>query len=663
MFIKYRLIYLAISCVISVIALLVHPVFWFVLVIYTFFIYWRLGWQFVLVSLTVMLVFIIGLQWPQVVKEPVISGKIVVKDEDDFVLKTKGTKVQVYGKLPDYQVDDEVVIKVHYFEGAKVTNDNGFDYHHYQLANGITNNAQLIKLESGEHNNTLFQKINRRFGDGIIDSYGRLFVLGVKDAKINDAYDRLTDLSVVHLFALSGLHIHLLKNLLKKWLQFFIGEPLIDYVCLVIIGLYMLVIPFNISFVRAYLVMLLHGLFKRYLNKLDCLSIVAIFFIIDNPYIIFNLSFIFSYFMYLVILLINQHRYMNLLLYLASLPIIISLQYRINILSLILGVVLVPLITWLYQGLWLYLLVGNYVLVIVDILVKMLNNIVVFAHDFSFYLNFSKPSFLFILSYYFIYFKIILKLNVKRNVKREGVLLMSLVVMFYLHPYYRIKGQVVMIDVGQGDCFLIQQPFNQGNILIDTGGLKNKDIATYTLVPYLKSQGIFSLDYVFISHDDFDHNGAFNSLSQQIEIKQTINTYQEKMTIGDVTIEMLKTPKVSDGNDNSLVILATVNHLKYLFTGDISSNVEEQLMNDYPNLHVDVLKVSHHGSSSSTSSAFLNKIKAKVALISVGKNNLYHHPSLEVISRLNDYGIKVYRSDEMGMVKIVYYGDDNYIFP
>ena len=103
-------------------------------------------------------------------------------------------------------------------------------------------------------------------------------------------------------------------------------------------------------------------------------------------------------------------------------------------------------------------------------------------------------------------------------------MLFSLLLMFYLKPFYNIEGKVVMIDVGQGDCFLIQQPFNKGNILIDTGGLQTRDLASTTLVPYLNSQGIYKLDYVFISHDDFDHNGSYDSLSKQIKIDNTITT-------------------------------------------------------------------------------------------------------------------------------------------
>ena len=125
---------------------------------------------------------------------------------------------------------------------------------------------------------------------------------------------------------------------------------------------------------------------------------------------------------------------------------------------------------------------------------------------------------------------------------------------------------------------------------------------------------------------------------------------------------MLETSNSEDSNDNSLVLLAEINGLKYLFTGDISTAVELELIEKYPDLKVDVLKVSHHGGQSATSAAFLMAIDPKIALISCGKNNFYGHPSSEVIERLDDYGIKTYRTDQSGMVKIVYYRKNNYIF-
>ena len=114
-------------------------------------------------------------------------------------------------------------------------------------------------------------------------------------------------------------------------------------------------------------------------------------------------------------------------------------------------------------------------------------------------------------------------------------------------------------------------------------------------------------------------------------------------------------------NDQSNVIYVTINGLNYLFTGDISKEVESDLYQVYHHLDVDVLKVAHHGSSSSSSDDLFKMIEPKMAFISVGENNRYKHPSYLTLKRLEAYGIKIFRSDKQGMVKIVYYGGKNYV--
>lgn len=218
-----------------------------------------------------------------------------------------------------------------------------------------------------------------------------------------------------------------------------------------------------------------------------------------------------------------------------------------------------------------------------------------------------------------------------------------------------------MIDVGQGDCFLIQQPFQKGNILIDTGGLVNQDVASDIIVPYLRSIGVFHLDYVYISHDDYDHCGALESLQELMPIETIVNKYDKKRVIGDVVIEMLET-NGTNKNDQSLVLYVTIEDMHYLFTGDISMEIEQQLLTTYQHLDVDVLKVAHHGSNSSTSNALFQLIEPKVALISVGVNNRYHHPNDQVITRLKHQGVTIYRSDLDGMVTIRYHQNRHYIY-
>lgn len=663
MFVKYHLIYYAIYCLLAVVIILVHPIFIILLVIYSLFIIYRLNLMTLFAIIVFTLIFVLLLRYPSPVDDSILKGKIVNQDDNNIVLKTATTKVKVYGEFTGFKIGDELEIGVEYFDINEATNDNGFNYRNYLYSQGITNNASLTNIIASKKHDTLVNKLISRFdNDDLVSSYASMFIVGIKDQVINEYYQQLTELSVVHLFALSGLHIHMLKKIIKTPLSFMFPDKILEYVCLVIIGIYVYIIPFNVSFVRAYLVMVLNLLFGKYINRLDSLSIVTILMVGLNPYVIYSLSFIFSYFLYFLIILVNSHKYLNGLIYLGSLPIIINIQYRINLLSLFLGIILNPLVTILYQLLWLYTLFGSFFKPVTALVIQGLHNIITFSHDFSIYLNFLKPPLFFLLAFYFIYFKMLIKINVKQRIHHEVLLLVSLMIMLYFKPYYQIYGQVVMIDVGQGDSFLIQQPFNRGNILIDTGGLKNSDLASVTLVPYLHSIGIYQLDYVFLSHNDFDHSGAYDSLKNQIKIKQTITEYQSEIVIGDVIIKMLETSNSEDSNDNSLVLLAEINGLKYLFTGDISTAVELELIEKYPDLKVDVLKVSHHGSQSATSAAFLMAIDPKIALISCGKNNFYGHPSSEVIERLDDYGIKTYRTDQSGMVKIVYYGKNNYIF-
>ena len=178
----------------------------------------------------------------------------------------------------------------------------------------------------------------------------------------------------------------------------------------------------------------------------------------------------------------------------------------------------------------------------------------------------------------------------------------ALFISFYITSHYKIYAQVTMIDVGQGDCTLIRLPYNKGNILIDTGGSQYYDIASSTIIPYLKSIGIDHLDYVYISHDDIDHSGALESLERSFDIHHVIKEYEEMRWIDDLKIEMLKTDvRYDNKNDNSLIMYITYKGTHFLFTGDISKKVEKDLYFKYKKLNVQVLKVAHHGSRSSTS--------------------------------------------------------------
>ncbi len=202
----------------------------------------------------------------------------------------------------------------------------------------------------------------------------------------------------------------------------------------------------------------------------------------------------------------------------------------------------------------------------------------------------------------------------------------------FLSPF----AEVSMINVGQGDSFLIRLPFNQGTILVDTG----KASAYQSLKSFLFAKGIKEIDALIITHNDDDHNANVEVLMNDFNVKELINVYQPSYQLNQLSLNFLSTSDIYDNdNDNSLVFYFTLNHLTFLFTGDISKQVELDLLQAYPNLACDVLKIAHHGSKSSSSDTFIDSVHPQLALISSGYNNSYHHPSVEVLQILEKQGI------------------------
>ena len=191
-------------------------------------------------------------------------------------------------------------------------------------------------------------------------------------------------------------------------------------------------------------------------------------------------------------------------------------------------------------------------------------------------------------------------------------------------------------------------------MLIDTGGLSNYDIASKKIMPYLNYHGIRKIDIVVITHEDFDHCGALESLSKQIQIDKVIKDPSVKeVTLGKITLTNINEyyTDSSDENDSSIVLYGNICSLNFLFTGDISSTIESKMIKDLNELDVDVLKVAHHGSKYSTSEEFVKFIAPEYAIISVGRN-YYGHPTKEVIDILNDNNVIIYRTDENGSIRI-----------
>ncbi|MBO6195413.1 MAG: ComEC family DNA internalization-related competence protein [Bacilli bacterium] len=268
-------------------------------------------------------------------------------------------------------------------------------------------------------------------------------------------------------------------------------------------------------------------------------------------------------------------------------------------------------------------------------------------------ISFSKIPIVLIIIYYLLLF----------NKKKCFV---YMIIVFYLYNYFVFVPRVYFIDVGQGDSALIR--YKNKNILIDTGGSYKYDYSD-SYISMFKSLGVKKIDYMFISHGDLDHIGNSIEYIKKIKIDNIyINKYkktklekelcrnkckmlgdEDLIRIKDINFYILNPGfDMFDENDNSLVINFSIKNKNVLFMGDSSKEVEERIINDYDIGKVDILKVGHHGSNTSSSKEFINEINPKYSVISVGKNNRYGHPNKEVLDNLEDS--KIYRTDEEGSI-------------
>jgi len=216
---------------------------------------------------------------------------------------------------------------------------------------------------------------------------------------------------------------------------------------------------------------------------------------------------------------------------------------------------------------------------------------------------------------------------------------------------------VTLINVGQGDSILIQAPFNQNVILIDTGS----PYQSKSLMTYLDSQSIYTIDTLVLTHDDSDHSGNREELEKKYTVKEIVLKGKD-IRNNNFLLDYLDFKLESeDDNDMSLVYQLTIYSKQFLFMGDLSVSGERKLMQHYPYLKADILKVGHHGSNTSTSDDFLKQIQSQIALIGVGKNN-YGHPSSEILNRLNDYYIEIFDTYSKGDIKIILLPMINVIF-
>lgn len=612
---------------------------------------------------------------------------------EDYIIKDNQIKISLKSKeriIVTYKYTGKVFNNLSYGDKIKVTGVlkepstnnifNNFNYKKYLYNKKVYYIIEASKIDKIQNNNNhiytiknlLYTRINSLKSSNYIKAL--LFGDNKLDKEIKTSY-QINGIS--HLFSVSGFHINFITSIIYFYLDRVTYNKKIKYITVDIFLVLYLLLCNTTSLLRCTVMNILlsiNYLLKLDIKKIDIVLLTLILCITINPFIIYDIGFIYSYTIsFFLILYKNKYKtnnkllkiiYISLISFLVSLPINIYTSYEINFLSIILNIIIVPIVSLILLPLSLLTLIFPILDNILYLITSILEKISLYTSNINIFKQvLSKPSIILIIIYYLVIILILSK-------NKHYYLILILLIFHKTIPLYNSNLEVVMFDVGEADSMLISTPSKKVNILIDTG----RGIDINNIIIYLKSIGISKLNYLIITHGDEDHIGGALYLIDNFKVDNVIlnkGDYTEleveliihlknknikytnninKIPLLGSYMYLLNTKKFSNENDNSIVTYFEYQKYKFLFMGDSSSKTEEYLINNYNLTNISFLKVGHHGSNTSSSPLFINKITPKVSLISVGRNNFYHHPNKEVLTNLSNSVI--YRTDINKSIKI-----------
>lgn len=588
-------------------------------------------------------------------------------------------------------------------------------------------------------NNGIFSIINNK--NGIIGA----IILGDKTDLDSDIKELYSVSGIAHILAISGLHISFIGmaiyRLLRRRFRFLFSAA----VSIPVVLSFGIMSGFGISTIRAIIMFILKiigEVLGRKYDAITAISLAGLVLLVQNPFVVCNSGFQMSFGAIIAIVLIlpiveeilnTDNKIIKVLsanftISLVMNPILAWNYYELPTFSFLLNIVVVPLMS--------VVIVSSIAGIFCSCIMFGFGKVVIFPgcgilELYTFLCNIinkssvasivvGQPKVTIIIVYYAILLVVLFGLKnirtkytraekerniikketglvLERKAKKEkrikgqnvklrlacivGFLLLNCLIYYIPNPGFYIT----FINVGQGDGILIHGD-NGTKVMVDGGSTSEKQVAKNCIVPYLKAEGIGTIDYSIITHTDKDHISGImeileNNNSNRIRIKNLVmpdinmkdDTYNEliekaklkkinvlyikkgaALSLGKTKIKCIypeTTTTASDKNDYCTVLSVKNKTSKILLTGDISKEIEEKIKDDIEENYT-VLKVAHHGSNYSSSEKFLKKVNPKYSIISVGKNNSYGHPGNETMERLRKQGGVIYRTDEKGGITI-----------
>ena len=675
-----------------------------------------------------------------------ISLKVKVSqiEREDYNIKTQGSiLVNTYLDDCPYEYGDVLKIKGKLEKPIRQKNFGEFDYELYLAREKIFTYLNIWQEKDiqkiGEDDSNFLVSFSLSARDKIKEitkqtlppPYNYLLVgmlLGEKSFIPPHLKEVFAEAGIMHILAVSGLHVGIIAMALLAFLSILRLPKKLKLLTLILILLiYASITGFRPSVLRATImfILLIGGkLINRSRNLNISLFFAAFLILLSNPLILYDAGFLLSFIVTFSIINISpilQELFSKIVVWIKN-PLAVSTAAwigifplsayffsKVSIISIVSNIFIIPLtgiavilgFVTFFIGLVSISLAG----VIANINYLILNLITLIAKSFSLlpfaFIYVAKPSIMVIALYYltvFLIIEIFYKKTLSHKIKKKAALIIIPVVLLIIiiqvfYPAGHLK--VNFINVGEGDCILIEAP-NKINILIDGGGTPQGDfdVGSKIVIPYLRRKGINKINLLVLTHPHLDHLEGLLPVIKEFKVDMVLDSglicdsseYKEFISLiqkKDIPYHQAKAGDnfifnnnleifllnplydsdfydESDFNNASIVVKLFYKNADFLFTGDIEEAAEKKLLIWQNILQSDILKVGHHGSATSTNLEFLDKVDPSIAVITVGKNH-FGHPSQKIIERLEDKNIQIYRTDEDGTIIIRTNGHEYWI--
>lgn len=633
----------------------------------------------------------------------------------NYVQYSSNVNMYIYTDT-DLNIGDVINFKSTILHGNIKRNDSDFDEIRYFKIKNIEYKAYADNVKIVGHKNTIYvilNKISLKTENILYKIYPEkeaglitAMLLGSRANLDTEIYDLFQNAGIVHIIAISGLHISILAGILLYFTKN-MGYYISKIITAVFLLFYCIITGGSVSVIRAVIMMYIYILSELIGRKYDLLSSASVaccIILCFNPYYIFDLGFQYSFTAVftigLVSELLNKHNVTNkfIILFIISIavsvttkPITVYNFYYINLIDFILNIVVISLIQFI-------IVFGITSLILGSLILKL----GIFIGGFSYVLlkiieNLSQLSLKLPLShietgciaikYIFIIYIFIFSVYIlcmKKLIAVPCIIICLTVGLFEINSSY--KGfEADFIYVGQGDCTLITD--SNRCYLVDCGSSLYKKYGQ-TILSQLKYNNIDKIDGIYISHFDYDHMGAVTEIAEYIPINciyiskysyhnenynLLVNTanknniriqnidenYEEKLTDNMLIKTVYLNSSPLNTNESSAIYKVIYKDKSILFTGDINNTVEEDILKK-ADVKANIIKVPHHGSYGSVSLPFIKAVNPEIAVNFAGYNNIYNHPSVKTLDTYKNMNIPFFSTDYNGIVKIRIYDNDIY---